>query len=97
MYSAGRMVWEAGWMIHIVEEIKLLLLLGNRLKHIRGNVRYLMTWNIKEFTVGYFLRLDEFFLFFILTPIFIMQSAVCIQHNDIIIESCGVTLISDAP
>jgi hypothetical protein len=25
-------------MIHIVEEIKLLLLLGNRLKHIRGNV-----------------------------------------------------------
>jgi hypothetical protein len=35
--------------------------------------------------------------FFLLTPIFIMQSAVCIQHNDIIIESCGVTLISDAP
>jgi hypothetical protein len=35
-------------MIHIVEEIKLLLLLGNRLKHIRGNVRYLVTWNIKE-------------------------------------------------
>jgi hypothetical protein len=26
------------WMIHIVEEIKLLLLLGNRLKHIRGNI-----------------------------------------------------------
>jgi hypothetical protein len=25
-------------MIHIVEEIKLLLLLGNRLKHIRGDV-----------------------------------------------------------
>jgi hypothetical protein len=47
-------------MIHIVEEIKLLLLLGNRLKHIRGNVRYLVTWNIKEFTVGYFLRLDNF-------------------------------------
>jgi hypothetical protein len=47
------------WMIHIVEEIKLLLLLGNRLKHIRGNVRYLLTWNIKEFTVGYFLRLDK--------------------------------------
>jgi hypothetical protein len=41
------------WMIHIVEEIKLLLLPGNRLKHIRGNVRYLVTWNIKEFTVGY--------------------------------------------
>jgi hypothetical protein len=36
-----------------VEEIKLLLLLGNRLKHIRGNVRYLVTWDIKEFTVGY--------------------------------------------
>jgi hypothetical protein len=36
-------------------------------------------------------------IFFLLTPIFIMQSAVCIQHNDIIIESCGVTLISDAP
>jgi hypothetical protein len=42
------------WMIHIVEEIKLLLLLGNRLKHhIRCNVRYLVTWNIKAFTVGY--------------------------------------------
>jgi hypothetical protein len=40
-------------MIHIVEEIKLLLLLGNRPKHIRGNVRYLVTRNIKEFTVGY--------------------------------------------
>jgi hypothetical protein len=47
------------WMIHIVEEVKLLLLLGNRLKHIRGNVRYLVTWNIKEFTVGYFLRQDK--------------------------------------
>jgi hypothetical protein len=47
------------WMIHIVEEIKLLLLLGNRLKHIRGNVSYLVTWNAKEFTVGYFLRLDK--------------------------------------
>jgi hypothetical protein len=46
-------------MIHIVEEIKLLLLLGNRLKYIRGNVRYLETWNIKEFTVGYFLRPDK--------------------------------------
>jgi hypothetical protein len=44
-------------MIHIVE-IKLLLLLGNRLKHIRGNVRYLVTWNIKEFTVGYLLALE---------------------------------------
>jgi hypothetical protein len=41
------------WMIHIVEEIKLLLLLRNRLKHIRGNVSYLVTWNVKEFTVGY--------------------------------------------
>jgi hypothetical protein len=39
-------------MIHIVEENKLLLLLGNRLKHIRGNVHYLVTWNIKVFTVG---------------------------------------------
>jgi hypothetical protein len=35
------------WMIHIVEEIKLLLLVDNRLKHIRGNVRYLVTWNVK--------------------------------------------------
>jgi hypothetical protein len=35
------------------EEIKLLLLLGNRPKHIRGNVSYLVTWNVKEFTVGY--------------------------------------------
>jgi hypothetical protein len=40
-------------MIHIVEEIKSLLLLGIRLKHIRGNVRYLVTWNVKEFTVWY--------------------------------------------
>jgi hypothetical protein len=40
-------------MIHIVEEIKLLLLLGNRLKHIRCNVRSLVTWNVKGFTVGY--------------------------------------------
>jgi hypothetical protein len=39
-------------MIHIVEEIKLLLLLGNCLKHIRGNVCYLVMWNIKKFTVG---------------------------------------------
>jgi hypothetical protein len=38
-------------MIHIVEEIKLLLLLDNQ--HIRGNVSYLVTWNVKEFTVGY--------------------------------------------
>jgi hypothetical protein len=37
----------------IIEEIKLLLLLGNRLKHIRGNVSYLVTWNVKEFTIGY--------------------------------------------
>jgi hypothetical protein len=34
-------------MIHIVEEIKLLLL-GNRLKHIRGNVRYLVTWDVEK-------------------------------------------------
>jgi hypothetical protein len=40
-------------MIHVVEEIKLLLLLGNGLKHIRGNVRYLVTWNVKVFTAGY--------------------------------------------
>jgi hypothetical protein len=40
-------------MIHIVEEIKLLLLIGNRLNHIRDNVSYLVTWNVKEFTVGY--------------------------------------------
>jgi hypothetical protein len=40
-------------MIHIVEEIRLLMLPGNRLKHIRGNVRYLVTWVIKVFTVGY--------------------------------------------
>jgi hypothetical protein len=53
------------WMVHIVEEINLLLLLGNRLKHIRGNVRYLVTWNIKMFTVGYFLTLDNFFNSFI--------------------------------
>jgi hypothetical protein len=42
------------WMIHIVEEIKLLLLLDNRLKHIRSNVSYLVMCNIKEFTAGYF-------------------------------------------
>jgi hypothetical protein len=30
-----------------------LLLLSNRLKHIRGSVSYLVTWNVKEFTVGY--------------------------------------------
>jgi hypothetical protein len=56
-------------MIHIVEEIKLLLLLSNRLvmtsrlttvgqtyprKHIRDNARYVVTWNIKKFSVGYF-------------------------------------------
>jgi hypothetical protein len=40
-------------MIHIVEEINLLLLPSNRLKHIRGNVRYLVTWHIKVFTIGY--------------------------------------------
>jgi hypothetical protein len=40
-------------MIHTVEEIKLLLLLGNRVKHIRGNVRYLVTFNVKEFIIGY--------------------------------------------
>jgi hypothetical protein len=40
-------------MIHIVEEIKLLLLPGNRLKHIRGNIRYMVTWDVRVFTVGY--------------------------------------------
>jgi hypothetical protein len=40
-------------MIPIVEEIKLLLLLGNGLKHIHGDVHYLVTWNVKVFTVGY--------------------------------------------
>jgi hypothetical protein len=54
-------------MIHVVEEIKLLLFLGNRMgmasrlatigqtyarEHVRDNVRYLVTWNIKQFTVG---------------------------------------------
>jgi hypothetical protein len=61
-------------MIHIVEEIKLLLLLSNRLvmtsrlttvgqayprKRIRNYARYLVTWNIKQFTVGYFPRLAK--------------------------------------
>jgi hypothetical protein len=41
------------WIIHIDEEIKLLLLLGNRLKYIRGNVSYFVTWNVKEFSGGY--------------------------------------------
>jgi hypothetical protein len=40
-------------MVHIVEEIKLLVLLINRLKHIRGNVRHLVTCNVEVFTVGY--------------------------------------------
>jgi hypothetical protein len=62
------------WMIHTVEEIESLLLLSNRLlmtsrlttvgqkyprKHIRDNARYLVTWNIKQFSVGYFPRLDK--------------------------------------
>jgi hypothetical protein len=41
-------------MIHIVEENNVLLLPGNRLKHIRGNVRYMVTCNVKVFTVGYY-------------------------------------------
>jgi hypothetical protein len=54
IYSAGRMCGRQGiWMIHIVEEIKLLLLPGIRLKHIRGNISYLVTWNVRVFTVGY--------------------------------------------
>jgi hypothetical protein len=28
-------------------------------KHVCGKVRYLVTWNVKEFTVGSFLRLDK--------------------------------------
>jgi hypothetical protein len=44
------------WMIHIVEEIKLLLLLGNCLKHNLGNVRYLVTWNITSCVVNCFLK-----------------------------------------
>jgi hypothetical protein len=61
------------WMIHIVEGIKLLmlpsdLLVTSRLatvrreyprKHIRGNGRYLVTWNAWEFSVGYFSILDK--------------------------------------
>jgi hypothetical protein len=39
----GSCGWQGLWMIHIVEEIKLLPLLGNRLKHNRGNVSYLGT------------------------------------------------------
>jgi hypothetical protein len=61
-------------MIRIVEEIKLLMLPSDRLlmtsrlatvgracprKHIRGNVRYLVAWTIKQFSVGYFSILDE--------------------------------------
>jgi hypothetical protein len=61
-------------MIHIVEEIELLLLLSNRLfmtsqrtivgqaypgKHIRNNVRYLVTKNVKWFSLGYFSKLDK--------------------------------------
>jgi hypothetical protein len=61
-------------MIHIVEEIKLLLLLNNRLfmmsrlttvgqaypgKHILKNAHCLVTKNIKWFSVGYFPRLDK--------------------------------------
>jgi hypothetical protein len=36
------------WMIHIVEEIKLLLLLDNRLKHIRGNVLFFYATRFSE-------------------------------------------------
>jgi hypothetical protein len=54
IYSAGRMVWEAGNLDDShCRGNKIIALLGNRLKHIRGNVRYLVTWNVKEFTVGY--------------------------------------------
>jgi hypothetical protein len=63
-------------MISIVEEIKLLMLPSNRLlmtsrlaavgracprKHIRGNARYLVTWNIEQFSVGYFSIQDKSF------------------------------------
>jgi hypothetical protein len=60
-------------MIHILE-IKLLMLPSDRLlvtsrmatvgrayplKHIRGNPRYLVMWNMWRFSVGYFPRLDK--------------------------------------
>jgi hypothetical protein len=56
-------------MIHIVEEIELMLLPINRLfmtsrittvgwtypgKHVHNYARYLVTWNIKQFSVRYF-------------------------------------------
>jgi hypothetical protein len=62
------------WVIRIVEKIKLLMLPSNRLlmtprlatvgrayprKHIRGNARYLVTWNVKQFAVVYFSILDK--------------------------------------
>jgi hypothetical protein len=63
------------WVIRIAEEIKFLMLPSNRLlvtsrlaivgrayprKHIRGNPRYLVTWNTWRFSVGYFPKLDKF-------------------------------------
>jgi hypothetical protein len=69
------------WMIHVVEEIKLLLLLGNRMvmtswlatvgqtyprQHIRDIVRYLVAWNIKQFNVAYFPTLDTFFIIYLI-------------------------------
>jgi hypothetical protein len=73
------------WIIHIVEEIKLLMLLGNRLKHIRGNVRYLVTWNIKEFTVRHFLRL-YFFIFYYSTTyrtrVTVMKQSLNSEYKD---------------
>jgi hypothetical protein len=65
------------WVIRIVEEIKLLMLPSDRLlmtsrlttvgqtyprKNIRDNARYLVTWNIKQFSVGYFpMKIMKFF------------------------------------
>jgi hypothetical protein len=63
-------------MIHIVGGIELLPLLSNRMlmtsqitivgqaypgKHIRNNARYLVTKKVKQFTLGYFSMLDNFF------------------------------------
>jgi hypothetical protein len=61
-------------MIHIIKEIKLLMLPSNRLfmtsrlatvgrarlrKHIRGSASCLVTWNMWRFSVGYFSILDK--------------------------------------
>jgi hypothetical protein len=81
-------------MIHIVEEIKLLMLPSDRLlvtsrlanvgrayprKHIRGNARYLVAWNTWMFSVGYFPRLDKLAIY--RTPV-----TVCKRHP----KSCSM-------